>query len=158
MGTVYRKTATKPLPAGTKIIVRKGQRFAEWLDAKKKRRTAPVTIGQDGTDRLVVTARTYTAKYRDGSGIVQEVATGCRDESAARSVLGDLERRAELVKAKVLTVDEDRRCRPPGRTDYGPFHGFSDASGRQGNHPKATRRYGKPACVRRQLSLSFSDN
>ena len=36
----------------------------------------------------MITARTYTAKYRDGSGIVQEVATGCRDESAARSVLG----------------------------------------------------------------------
>lgn len=28
MGTVYRKTATKPLPAGAKIIVRKGQRLA----------------------------------------------------------------------------------------------------------------------------------
>ena len=29
MGTVYRKTATKPLPAGAKFIVRKGQRLAE---------------------------------------------------------------------------------------------------------------------------------
>ena len=68
MGTVFKKTATKPLPAGAKIIVRKGQRLAEWIDAKKKRRTAPVTAGRDGTDRIVVTARTYTAKYRDGSG------------------------------------------------------------------------------------------
>ncbi len=107
MGTVYRKTATKPLPAGAKLIVRKGERFAEWKPAKGKTRTAPVTTGNDGTERVVVTARTYTAKFRDGSGIVREVATGCRDESAARSVLGDLERRAELVKAKVLTVSED---------------------------------------------------
>jgi hypothetical protein len=30
---------------------------------------------------------------------VQEVATACRDEVAARSILADLERRAELVKA-----------------------------------------------------------
>jgi integrase len=107
MGTVYKKTATKALPAGAKIIVRKGQRFAEWKPAKGKTRTAPVTVGHDGTDRIVITARTYTAKFRNGRGIVREVATGCRDESAARSVLGDLERRAELVKAKVLTVSED---------------------------------------------------
>ena len=107
MGTVYRKTVTKPLPAGAKLIVRKGQRLAEWLDSKEKRRTAPVATGQDGTDRIVITARTFTTKYRDGSGIVREVPTGCRDETAARSVLGDLERRAELVKAGVLTVAED---------------------------------------------------
>ena len=107
MGTVYRKTATKPLPAGAKIVVRKGARLAQWQDAKKKTRTAPITTGQDGTDRIVVTARTYTAKYRDGSGVVREVATGCRDETAARSVLADLERRAELVKGKVLTAAED---------------------------------------------------
>ena len=107
MGTVFKKTATKPLPVGAKIIVRKGQRLAEWLDAKEKRRTASVTVGRNGTDRLVVTARTYTAKYRDGSGIVKEVATGCRDESAARSILGKLERRAELVKGEIITAAED---------------------------------------------------
>jgi integrase len=107
MGTVYKKTATKALPAGAKVIVRKGQRLAEWTDAKNKRRTAPVTVGKDGTDRIVVTARTYTAKYRNGAGIVREVATGCRDETAARAVLGDLERRAELVKGGVLSAAED---------------------------------------------------
>lgn len=106
MGTVFRKTATKPLPTGAKIIVRKGEELAEWLDAKAKRRTASLTTGKDGSPRIVVTARTYTAKYRDGSGIVREVATGCRDESAARSVLGKLERRAELVKGEVLSASE----------------------------------------------------
>lgn len=39
MGTVFKKTATKALPAGAKIILRKGQRFAEWIDAKEKGRT-----------------------------------------------------------------------------------------------------------------------
>ena len=57
-------------------------------------------------------AGTYTAKYRDGSGIVRKVATGCRDESAARSVLADLERRAEKVKGE----DSDRRRRPARST------------------------------------------
>ena len=40
MGTVYKETFTKPLPAGAKIIVRKGQRLAQWQDAKGKTRTA----------------------------------------------------------------------------------------------------------------------
>jgi len=31
MGTVFRRTATKPLPTGVKLIVRKGQRLSEWL-------------------------------------------------------------------------------------------------------------------------------
>ena len=107
MGTVYRKTATKPLPASAEIFIRVGQRFARWKDAKGKSRTAALTIGTDGTDRIVVEARTFTAKYRDGSNVVRETATGCRDETAARSVLADLERRAELVKAGVMTSAED---------------------------------------------------
>src|SRR5208282_5503392 len=82
MGTVYKETFTKPLPAGAKIIVRKGQRLAQWQDAKGKTRTAPLTAA--GT-RITVEAGTYTAKFRDGSGIVRKVTTGCRDESAARS-------------------------------------------------------------------------
>ena len=106
MGTVYKETYTKPLPSGAKVITRKGQRFAQWQDGKGKTRTAPLTVGRDGTDRIVCEAGTYVAKYRDGSGIVQKTATGCRDESAARSVLTDLERRAEKVKGGILTADE----------------------------------------------------
>ena len=104
MGTVFKKTYTKPLPAGAKIITRKGKRLAEWKDAKGKTRTAPLTAAGD---RVAVEAGTYTAKYRDGSGIVREVATGCRDESAARSILGKLERRAELVRGEVISASED---------------------------------------------------
>ena len=106
MGTVFKKTFTKPLPAGAKIIVRNGQRFAQWQPAKGKTRTELLTVGKDGTDRILVTAGTFTAKYRDGSGHTQEVATGCRDEAAARSLLTSMERRAEKVKGKILSVDE----------------------------------------------------
>ena len=37
---------------------------------------------------------------------MRETATGCRDESAARSILTNLEKRAEKVKGGILTVDE----------------------------------------------------
>ena len=107
MGTVFKKTFTKPLPAGAEVFERKGERFARWVDAKGKKRTAPLTVGNDGTDRIVFESGTYTAKYRDGSDVVCETATGCRDADAARAVLGDLERRSELVKAGVMTVAQD---------------------------------------------------
>ena len=40
--------------------------------------------------------------------MVVETSTGCRDETAARQVLADLERRAERVRAGLLTPAEDR--------------------------------------------------
>ncbi len=113
MGTVYKATFTKPLPTGAKIIVRTGRQLAEWQDAKGKRRTAPLTAAGD---RIAVKAGTYTAKYRDGSGVVRKITTGCRDKTAAESVLADLERRAEKVKGGILTADEaaaiDQQDRP----------------------------------------------
>ncbi len=81
MGTIFKKTFTKPLPVDAKIVSREGERLAQWKTAKGKARTAPLTLGEDGSERILITAGTYTAKYRDGSGLVQEVATGCRDEA-----------------------------------------------------------------------------
>ena len=104
MGTVYKETFTKPLPTGAKIIVRKGQRLAQWQDAKGRTRTAALTASGD---RITVEAGTYSAKYRDGSGIARKVATGCSDESAARFILTEVERRAVRVKGKLITAAED---------------------------------------------------
>jgi len=111
MGTVFKKTFTKPLPASAEVFVRNGQRLARWKDSKGKMRTAPLTVGKDGSERLLLESPYFIAKWRDGGGVVREQTTGCRDETAARGVLADLERRAELVKAKVLTAAEDRVAR-----------------------------------------------
>jgi len=107
MGSVFKKTVTKPLPDGAEIFTRKSERFARWRDGRGKKRTAPLTNGRDGSDRIVLTVGTYTAKFRNGQGIVEEVATGCRDEVAARSILAQLERRSELVKSNVISAGED---------------------------------------------------
>jgi len=106
MASVHRKPYTKALPVGAEVFIRKGERLVRWQDARGKKRTAKVTTGKDGSERIILRSNTFTAKYRDGSGVVREVATGCRDETAARAVLADLVRRAELVKSKVLTADE----------------------------------------------------
>ncbi len=106
MGTVFKKQVTRPLPPGAETIVRKGERLARWKDKRGKTRTAPLTTGNDGSERIVTESPFYVAKYRDGAGTVQTVATGCRDEQAARQVLADLERRAELVRSNVMSAAE----------------------------------------------------
>ena len=108
MATVFRKTYTKPIPANAETFTRKGQRLARWKDAKGKMRTAKVTVGKDGATRVLIEAGTFTAKYRDGSGVVREVSTGCRSEQAARGVLHGLLTRAERVKSGYLTAEQDR--------------------------------------------------
>src|SRR5262245_10198486 len=106
MGTVFKKMFTKALPAGAETFVRKGQRFARWKDRRNKIRKALLTVGKDGSERIILDSPFYVAKYRDGAGVVQIEPTGCRDETAARQVLADLERTAELVRAGVMTSQE----------------------------------------------------
>ena len=107
MGSVYKKKYTKALPEGAETFMRKGERFARWRDRHGKSRTAPLTEGSDGTLRLLMEAGTYTAKYRDASGKVVEVATGCRSKDAARAVLGELMERAEKVKTNIISSAEN---------------------------------------------------
>ncbi len=100
MGTIYRKTVTRPLPTGCKIITRKGKQFAQWTNRKGKLKSAELT---ESGDRIRTQSGTYIAKYRDGEDFVCEVSTGCRDKTAAMAVLADLEQQAELVKSKIIT-------------------------------------------------------
>ena len=86
----------------------KGEAFARVNPPKGRAITYRVTTGKDGSQRIVVESGTYVAKYRDGSGLVHTVSTGCRDEGAARSVLAELERRSKLAKSGVMTVAEDK--------------------------------------------------
>src|SRR4051812_37870788 len=105
MGTVFRKTFTKPLPSNSEVVSRsvKGgvERIARWKDAKGKTRTA--RLNDSGT-RILAQASTFTAKYRDGSGQVREVPTKCRDKVAAQHFLRSLEKRADGVRGGIRTA------------------------------------------------------
>ena len=132
MGTVFKKTRTRPLPAGAELFTKAGQRFARWKPLKGKTRTAKVTTGDDGTLRIQAEAATFTAKFRNGQGIVREVSTGCRDEDAARSVLSKLERRAELVKSEIISSAEDATADhqiTPLTQHFAAFHEHRTAKG-----------------------------
>ncbi len=147
MGTVFKRTATKPLPVGAELLVRKGQRVAKWRDTKGRTRTAAVIVPTEGKfvgqERIAVETPTYTAKFRDGAGHVQTVATGCRDEDAARSVLGELERRAELVKSGVITTAEDAIAvhqHTPLTDHLSDYINSMEASGLSESHVTGTKR------------------
>ena len=107
MGTVFRKAWTAPVPPGAEVVTVRGRRCAQWRLRNGKLRTAEVFEGRDGKLRIRGRTAAYVAKYRDGNGIWTELVTGCRDETAARAMLAQLERRAELVRAGVVTGAED---------------------------------------------------
>ena len=106
LGCVYQKQVTRPMPTGAELFTRKGEQQARWTDGRGQKRTAKTTTGRDGTLRIVEQSATYTAKYRDGNGLVREVSTGCRSRDGAESVLKNLTDRAEKVIANVLSSAE----------------------------------------------------
>ncbi len=108
MGSVFKKSFTKPLPPGAEIVERKGKRVARWRVADGPIQTARVTTGRDGSERISVKTAAYYARYRDADGIVREEPTGCRDETAARQVLASIERKVERVRSGLISASDDR--------------------------------------------------
>jgi hypothetical protein len=78
MGAVFRKTFTKPVPPESECFVRKGIRYVRWKDHKERIRTAALITTKSGAERILFESPFFFAKYRDGSGIVRVVSTGCR--------------------------------------------------------------------------------
>jgi integrase len=144
MGTVFKKTYTKPVPVDAEIVEKKGQRLARWRNRKGKLQSAPVTVGQDGSARVLVESNKYIAKYRDAAGFVQEVPTGCKDETAARQFLAGLEREAELIKAGSMTTEQaavGKHSSTGIRDHFSAFEQHLLAKGTTKIHRENTLRY-----------------
>ncbi|MCO6046175.1 hypothetical protein NG895_19930, partial [Aeoliella sp. ICT_H6.2] len=107
MARIYKQTYTKPLPEGAELFTRKGQEFARWTPKRGRPRTAPVARDANDQPRIRLESARYMAEYRDGQGILQQVATGCRDKTAAQAVLNDLLKRAERVRGNLVSADDD---------------------------------------------------
>ena len=106
MGTVFKPKITRPMPVNAVIVDRAGRPWAEWRDASGKVKRAPTTGSRARRPGIVVEATTFTAKFRDGNGVVRKVATRCRTREAAKQVLAELELRAEKVWSGVLSQRE----------------------------------------------------
>jgi hypothetical protein len=106
--------------------------------------SAPLTAGADGSERIILESPYFVAKYRNGSGVVRVEPTGCRDETAARQVLADLERKAELIRSGVITEQEcavgGHRARPI-TTHFDAYDEHLQAKGVTRVHREDTGRY-----------------
>ena len=103
MGTIFKRTEKRPVPAVAEIVEKGGKRVARW-----KRRGKMVTaaiLTENGADWVAVKSAVYVARFRDHAGRLVERSTGCKDETAARQVLARWEREAEQVKAGILDAD-----------------------------------------------------
>jgi integrase len=160
VGSVFKKAVTRPLPPGaefyertvsktvtqadgTKTVAKVTIRMARWRDKQEKMKTAQVTTGKDGAERIRDESGTYVARYRDGDGMVVEVSTGCRDKTAAQCVLADLERKGERVRAGLITPAEARTAEhlatPIGEHVEFYLNGL-EATGVTSKHVRETRR------------------
>ncbi len=105
--SVFKKKYTIAIPDGAERFRRGGVEWVRWKDRAGRRREGRITTGKNGTERVLVEATTYTAKYRDAAGVVCVVSTGCKDRTAALAVLAELEKRAEKVKSGIISAAED---------------------------------------------------
>jgi integrase len=138
MGTVFKKITTRAMPEDAEVFTRKGERLARWK-AGRKVKTAPVT----GSGRIRTESSTYYCRYRDGSGLVVEVATGCKTEDAARQWLARLERDSERVRAGLISPAEARTAEhlaTPIGDHVEAFVSALEAAGRSAQHVYESRR------------------
>jgi len=103
MATVYRRKYTHPLPEGAEQLMQRGRPKARWIDSHGKVHIEDTTVGRDGSPRIVILSPVYTARYRDASGIVRFVSTGCRDRQAAEKVLSTLMEREDKLRAGIYS-------------------------------------------------------
>jgi site-specific recombinase XerD len=108
MATIYRKTYTQPLPKNTQIVERNGQKIAMWVDGRGKKHFDQITTGQKGQIKIIRYSPVYLAQFRNAAGEMVYESTGCRDEQAARHVLAELVKRAEHIRAGILSAQECR--------------------------------------------------
>jgi integrase len=144
LGSVFRKTSVRPVPAGAKIIAGKnGTRVAKWTPKGAPRPiTARVVTRDDGAQFVHVPTGCYYAKYRDHDQKVRTVSTGCKDKENANQFLRNLEKQTERVEVGVVTKDEIRRADQVKsvKLDAHIADYTSTLTGSK-DHQKKTRRY-----------------
>jgi integrase len=105
VASIYHKKYTQALPKSAETFEKDGETWARW-----EGRGGVTRMGRlrPGGRRVEMETKTWVARYRDGEGRRREVSTGCRDKAAARQVLADLVKRAEQVRAGIITPQQAR--------------------------------------------------
>ena len=160
MGTIYKKTITRPLPNQAKVTSKKRlanakelsqdpskptvlESIASWVDRSGEKRSGVVVTAADGSTRVRTKSETYYAKYRDGRDIVREVPTGCRDKQAAKNKLAELESTSEKIRGGVITSQDAETSKHAKRPVAEHIANYCDYLTQEDKHPdriKTTRK------------------
>jgi len=152
MGTIFKKTTTRPLPSQAKVSTKQrvatpkelreqpGRAFvaesiATWTDRNGEKRSGVVVTAVDGSLKVRTKSETYFAKYRDGRDFVREIPTGCRDKQAAKSKLAELESQAEKIRAGVITSQDAETGKHAKRPVVDHIADYCDYLTQEDKHP-----------------------
>jgi hypothetical protein len=105
MASIFRRTYKRPIPPGSEIVTRKGQRVARWKDKRGRTKSAP--LADDGK-QIVLEYRTWYIEY-EGEGGRRIRVRGYTDREATEQLARDKEKLAERIQSGAVTVDLDRR-------------------------------------------------
>ncbi|MCS7466151.1 site-specific integrase [Stieleria sp. ICT_E10.1] len=140
----------------SEATARKGVEFAQWRDLSGKLQAAALTRAKSGEPRIKVLASKWTAEYRDGEGVVREVATGCRDKQAAMAVLDELKTQADKVAelTRLLDAARQRPLTEAMTVRTGPNEGLPVAKVAEHRVPKLQRLGRERALIYKTLVLT----
>ncbi|MFM7150790.1 MAG: tyrosine recombinase XerC, partial [Gemmataceae bacterium] len=141
---LFKKSFTKAIPDKAEISSKNGVQIARWRDRHGKLKTARVTTGKTGQQRLLMETAEWYGRYRDEHGVLIERSTECRDKQAAEQILQRWIREVERVKAGVLTSAEKETRKHQASSFPDHVTAYIDhlrASDTSKSHQENTRRY-----------------
>ncbi len=118
MGFLFKQRYTTSLPKSATVKMRRRRATAKELGTNPEIATVAEEIAiwrdksgekQEGVvvdGRVRMESGVWMARYRDASGLLQEVSTRCRDKSNAAIFLADIESTVERIKLGVVTETE----------------------------------------------------
>ena len=143
MASLFKQTVTRPLPAGAELFTRNGERFAKWTDGKGRKRTARVT-GEGDAARVQTESATWYVRLRLANGERADVATGCRDKSAAAGRMAELVAEQEKIRGGIISEREANTAKHGRRSLDDAIEAYRRAleeKQRSARHVAETARY-----------------
>jgi len=145
MGTVFKRTATKPLPVGAELFSRKGERLARWRRARCGRRQSLfLRMGSSpGRNASLSRRRLSTPTTATGTDIFGALPRAAGMNRRRGRVLAGLEKRAEKVRSGIITTAENAMAnhQHTALTDHlAEFVATMQAAGRSEIHVSGTER------------------
>ncbi|MCD4824709.1 MAG: site-specific integrase [Phycisphaerae bacterium] len=108
MASLYKQRYTTKIPPKAEIVKIDGKKKVRMVGRGGKTKLLDFVRGRDGDDRMVGYSPNWMINYVDYDGRRRVKSTGCRDKTAARQVMTQLELEVEQVRSGVLSRRELR--------------------------------------------------